>query len=413
MPDIQKKKRKAMSIQDTANLPPITDEMIGRPKRRDTYSGPRKAAGATAASRNAARAAGKSGSTYVNTIDGYGYSAGSKAGKASGGSGFESMSAARGRAKSGSAGGKGSIHIGGYKVPFHAAGILDYAWIPYCVVLALCLMTSMIVAGRRMSTTGGYYIPRNMISFSGILNTIYDDYYSGGLGSKNPGGMEGQSAGGEAGDATGAEGIGDAAAEGGDASGTDAGGQNVSALPNSTTGATMALDDGTAYGTYATAASHEEVVQQLSEALAAGDSGYVGRKLAYADEASGQLIGYPQSVVEHFTLYMSLNADKRQSFINEISGESFAGDYNGAHIVKLPLIKFTVNMGYDDTKLVISGFSEQTLNAGQSATVQPLLPCMYTIAVSTSGGSQSSEVEANMNEGNLQINIGVSDQQAQ
>lgn len=406
MPDIQKKKRRAMSIQDTANLPPITDDMMSKPKRRDTYSGPRRVAGATAASRNAARAVGRSGSTYVNTIDGYGYSGGLRDNK---GSGFESMSAARRRAKGGSKGSKG---LGGYAVPFHAAGILDYAWIPYCVVLGLCLMTSMIVAGRRMSSTGGYYIPRQMFTASGILNTIYDDYYSGGLGSKSNGvtGIPGSSSDGEGNQTSGENTEGTDGAVG---DGSESGGGNITALPNSTTGATMALDDGSAYGSYTTATSHEEVVQQLAEALAANDSGFVGRKLSYADEASGQLIGYPQSVVEYFTLYMSLNADKRQNFINEISGDSFSGDYNGAKLVKLPLIKFTVNMGYDDTKLSITGFSDQMLNAGQSATVSPLLPCMYTISVATSGGSQSSEVEANMNEGNLQINIGVSDKQAQ
>lgn len=399
MPDV-KKRRKAMSIQDTANGVGLEERTA--PRRKSSYSGPKKMPGATAASRNAGRAAGvgsmfqrgsggssksvgagQKGSTYVNTVDGYGYAP------------LSSQGANRQSAKS-----KAGAHV----QPFRVGSIMDYAWIPYTVVLSLCLMVSLIVYSKNAYSMNGIYVPRHLFTHSGILNSIYDEYFSGGLGSKYTGPSASQAAGavgeGEIGTTTGEI---PGAAEGGE-------GQESGVLPNSTTGATMALDDGSVYGTYTNATTHEEVVTQLSQALAAGDSGYVGRKLAYSDENSSALIGYPQSVVEHFTEYMASNADKRETFINEISGESYATDFNGAQIIKLPLLKFTVNMGYDDTTLSISGFSDQVLNSGQSATVSPLLPCMYTISVTTSGGSQSSEVEANMNEGNLQINIGVTDQ---
>ena len=402
MPDI-KKKRKAMSIQDTANGVGLDDSRTVA-RRRSSYSGPKKAPGSTAASRNAGRAAGSGsmfsknkadspksvkagqrGSTYVNTVDGYGYAPMTPV----------SDKARAGRAKS----------SGGYVAPSHAEGIMDYAWIPYMVILAICLTASLIVYSRNAYTMNGIYVPRQLFTHSGILNTIYDEYFSGGLGMNYTGTDD---AAGAITDAGTEEGVG--TTTGTIPGSADAAGTDSTALPNSTTGATMALDDGSVYGTYTNATTHEEVVEQLSQALSAGDSGFVGRKLAYTDEGSGQLIGYPQSVVEHFTEYMSANAEKKESFISEISGEDYAADYNGAQVIKLPLIKFTVNMGYDDTTLSISGFSDQVLNSGQSATVSPLLPCMYTISVTTSGGSQSSEVEANMNEGNLQINIGVTDQ---
>ena len=105
---------------------------------------------------------------------------------------------------------------------------------------------------------------------------------------------------------------------------------------------------------------------------------------------------------------MSENADKRAAFLEEIKDESqFSAKNGSAYIVKLPLLQFTINMGYDGTTISISGFSDQQMDSGQSAIVSPLLPCMYTIHAETAKGSQTSEVECNMNEGNLKINIGV------
>ena len=381
MPELQKKKRKAMSIQDTAN---------GNTGRIDVPRGMPQAKGAL-------HHAKKPKTSYVNTIDGYGYSGSSASG--------------------GQSPTKNPKPIGGYKAPAAARGIMDYAWIVYCLVMAVCLSVSLVVYNKNVGSKPGYSYPVNLISVNGIVNTIFDDYHNGGLGSSytasNVSNMEGL----EGGEGDAISGSGNALNAGTDGSASssltpDAGEVTnpiSNNLPNSTTGATMALDEGEGYGDYPNATVYSDVVSQIDFALSSGDSGFVGRKLAYEDE-SGNLIGYPQSVVEHFTQYMASNEAKRQAFIQEIGGDSYAAKNKDAILVRLPLLKFTVNMGYDNTTLSISGFSDQVLNANQSAVVQPLLPCMYTVSVATNGGSQSSEIEANMKEGNLQINIGVTNQ---
>lgn len=397
MPDINKKKRKAMSIRDTANLPTITDDMLDRGPRRSGYQGPRKSSGANTVSRNSNMSSTSSNRSSGASFGGLNMHVNKPSRQARADGGYQKSS-------------------GGYAVPARIGGLTEYAWIVYIAVLAFCLMITLIIAGRGMSNGKGYYIPKGMLTSYGILNTIYDDYQSGKLTAKVP-----KSDGNDGADVTNAEGeIGDTSAEGeldaaseGTEAGTVQGTVGNTGAPNSMTGATMALDDGSAYGEYPIVATHEELIAQLSTALETNDYGFIGRKLSYPDENSGQLMGYPQSVIEYFTYYMSLNADKRANFISEISKEEYGTDYNGAKIIKLPLLKFTVNMGYDNTKIAITGFADQVLNAGQSATVAPLLPCMYTITVTTPGGTQSSQVEANMNEGNLQINIGVTDKGAQ
>jgi len=282
-----------------------------------------------------------------------------------------------------------------------SGGILDYAWIAYCVILAIGLTSATIAYTAGSGRGDGIYYPNNVITISGVVKDIFADYRNGGLGSgynaASAGSQEAGASSGEAPDNT----------ENGD---TNAllGETATVTTPNSTTGATMALDTGSAQGSYSSATSHEELLTQLDKALAANEPDFVGTKLAYEDAQSGALIGYPQSVVEHFTKYMSDNSDKRAAFIEQIKdpGE-YSAKNEAAYIVKLPLLQFTINMGYDGTTISISGFSDQQMDSGQSAVVSPLLPCMYTIHAQTAKGSQTSEVECNMNEGNLKINIGV------
>lgn len=299
----------------------------------------------------------------------------------------------------------------GMSASFHkSGGILDYAWIAYVLVLVLALAAAIIAYTLGSRSTGGIYYPHNIPTISGVVKDIFMDYRDGGLGSKyNSGGGAANSATAQSGQAgepgqTGAEGQqGDNSALLGETA--------ASSAPNSTTGATMVLDVGSAYGNYQSATSHEELLTQLDQALSAGDVGFVGMKLAYEDAESKTLIGYPESVVEHFTKYMADNPDKRAIFLGEIKDESqFSAKNGSAYIVKLPLLQFTINMGHDDTTISISGFSDQHMDSGQSAVVSPLLPCMYTIHAQTAaGGQQTSDVEADINEGNLKINIGVTD----
>ncbi|MCR5686975.1 MAG: hypothetical protein K6G58_03035 [Lachnospiraceae bacterium] len=279
-----------------------------------------------------------------------------------------------------------------------SGGILDYAWIAYCLVLAIGLTTALVAYGKGGSAGEGIYYPTNVFTITGVVKDIYSDYYNGGLGTAYAAAPAKNTA-----DAVGTE-------TSDDPNNTLLGETVESTVPNSTTGATMTLDVGSSYGSYSNAASHEELLEQLDKAMAANDFEFVGMKLAYEDDETKTLIGYPQSVVEHFTKYMADNPDKRANFLAEVKdGSTFSVKNGSAYLLKLPLLQFTINMGYDGTTISISGFSDQTMDSGQSAVVSPLLPCMYTIHAETAKGSQTSEVECNMNEGNLKINIGVTD----
>ena len=64
-------------------------------------------------------------------------------------------------------------------------------------------------------------------------------------------------------------------------------------------------------------------------------------------------------------------------------------------------------MGYDNTTVSIPGFNEQVVNAGQSADIAPLLPCMYTLTISNPDWNDvvTRDIEANINESTISINI--------
>ncbi len=306
---------------------------------------------------------------------------------------------------------------GGYSAPQpgsiagrRSGGILDYAWIAYSGILAIALLTSILTYSFAGSgNKGGIYYPTNVFTISGVAKDIVEEYKRGGLGS----GFNRQGATGAPASTADAVNAANAQAGQNEAAPEDdnsalLGESATTAAPNSTTGATMALDVGSSYGSFAMAQSHEQLLEQLDQALAAKETDFVGMKLCYEDPETKTLIGYPQSVVEHFTQYMSDNPDKRATFLAEVKdGGEYSAKNGSAFLLKLPLLQFTINMGYDGTTISISGFSDQNMDAGQSAVVSPLLPCMYTIHAETAKGSQTSEVECNMNEGNLKINIGV------
>ena len=172
------------------------------------------------------------------------------------------------------------------------------------------------------------------------------------------------------------------------------------------TGASMILDGGQGLSGYDAATSHAELVTQLESALAANDYAFVGMKLAYKDDY-GDLTGYPQSVVSYFTEYMSTNADKRSEFIAKIKDESFSATNDSAYIVVLPVIRFTVNMAYDETTVSVPGFGDQVVNAGQSAVIKPLLPCMYSVTLSNAQWSApvTKEIETNLDELSYSLSV--------
>ncbi len=159
-------------------------------------------------------------------------------------------------------------------------------------------------------------------------------------------------------------------------------------------------------GNYGQAESYKELLDQLQKAIASGDSAFVASKMAYEDEG-GTLKAFPQTVVDHFVSYMSTNTDKLSSLMTDLSSDKYSGQNNGEFIVKLPYIKFVVNMGYDNTTVAIPGFSEQVVNAGQSADIAPLMPCMYTLTISNPDWNDvvTRDIEANINESTISINI--------
>lgn len=285
-------------------------------------------------------------------------------------------------------------------------GIVDYAWIAFAGVLLACLIASVSIYSVKSSSREGIYYPTRIPTVGGIVKEIVEEYKQGGLGSNYAKKQSESSVADSTADSTsaGSDELGEASSGNESMLGEST---STASAPNSTTGATMAIDTGSAYGDYKSATSYDELLEQLDKALSANNFSFVGAKLAYQGD-SGDLIGYPQSVVEHFTQYMFDNPSKKEAFLAEIKDtDTYMAKNASAFVVKLPLLQFTINMGYDGTTVSVSGFSEQVMDSGQSAVVSPLLPCMYTISVSTSGGSQTSDVECNMNEGNLQVNIGV------
>ena len=171
-------------------------------------------------------------------------------------------------------------------------------------------------------------------------------------------------------------------------------------------GASMLLDQGGGASGYENAASHEELVTQIDTALSASDYSFVGMKLAYKDDY-GDLQGYPQSVVSYFTDYMAQNAEKRAEFISKIRDESYSGKNDSAFIIVLPVIRFTVNMAYDNTTVSVPGFGDQIVNSGQSAVIKPLLPCMYSVTLSNDQWSApvTKEIETNLDELSYSLSV--------
>ena len=283
-----------------------------------------------------------------------------------------------------------------------SGGIMDYAWVAFSAVILLCVVSAISIYSIKGTSHDGIYYPTRVPTIGGIVKDIMEEYYMGGLGSKHA--AQGAQKADEMLENT-ENAQSDAAEPNQDMLGNQ---QDSATTPNTTVGATMALDTGGDYGDYKSALSYEELLSQIDKALSANDFGFVGTKLSYTEEEGGPLIGYPQSVVEHFTQYMFDNPSKKESFLAEIKdADTFMAKNASAFVVKLPRVQFTVNMGYDDATLSISGFTDTQMNSGEKAVVSPLLPCMYTIHVSTPGGSKTSEVECDMSEGDLAVNIGV------
>lgn len=290
---------------------------------------------------------------------------------------------------------------GSYEAQSYSSGGMDQiAGVIFAILLCVCLLVSILAykGGHRKSQ---YHYPLEVVTMSGVLTDIYEaklgnpsSSYSGDTGSALPGTTDSDMTGDNA-----------------SAFATDANAATPTPVTPATgiSGAAMLLDVGGGVDGYTEATSYSELLTQLDGALTAGDTAFVGSKIGYTDDATGSIMGFPQSVVEHFTSFMAGNTDKKESFLASIQdADKFSGMSGTAYVVNLPLIKYKVTTDYDATAFTFSGFSEQTINANQEATVSPMLPCMYTVRATCPSWAQPIEgqLEATFGE-NLEVNFGT------
>ncbi len=274
-----------------------------------------------------------------------------------------------------------------YEAPSLSGGLGQSAGVIYCVLLGLCLMAALLNY-RSVHKNSAYHYPIHVVTVSGVLSDIYGGQSETASVPQTPTAAEGE--------------------EGVTPAPTPVPMNDMITATEGVSGAAMLLDAGGGVDGYSEAATYSELLTQLDGALSAGDVTFVGSKIGYTDDATGSHLGYPQSVVEHFVSYMAANSDKRQLFMDMIGDDSKYSATNGAAIiVALPLIKYAVTTSYDETTFSFSGFSEQTINSNQAASVQPMLPCMYYVKATCPSWAQPVEgnVEATFGE-NLQVNFG-------
>ncbi len=294
--------------------------------------------------------------------------------------------------------------------------ISSYVWMIYTGVLLICLIVSIIVylvgGGSSGSSSGSskkldsklmnLYDELNSITTSeGIVKDLVSGYVTG----DGYSGSKDEVVGTSTSTIVGATSADQVQTTNPDGTIATTNGPDVESGVTSS-GIPMVLDSGNGMEGYTSATSHSELVTQLESALSSGDTAFVGSKLSYKDDY-GELTGYPESVVEHFTSYMASNAEKRADFIKNITSESHSATNGSAYIAVLQPIQFVVNMGYDETTVSVEGFGDQVVNNGQQAIIKPLLPCMYTVTMTNSawGAPVVREVEANMSEQTLNLNV--------
>lgn len=282
-------------------------------------------------------------------------------------------------------------------------GLLDdVGYIIFSGLLAICIIATLVASGLKPRKSN-YSYPLNIFSMTGVINRIHESKMGISTTKDNSALTLGSSETTES-SVTDSENkkIVEVASE------SDLNKLGDDELPST-------LDDGTMqFDGYSKASTHEELVNQLEEALAANDFEFVASKLAYESE-SGNTASFPLSVVKHFCEYMAGNSDKRAAFITAMKKDEYAGKNGSAEIIMLPLVKFIIKLDdntdkqyFDNTVISVSGFSEQLANANQNATIYPLLPCFYDVTMSNNAwpSSKTKQIEATLGEGNLEITVG-------
>ena len=283
---------------------------------------------------------------------------------------------------------------GSYETAEFSGGIDSLAGVIFVALMATCVLVSIIFYTTGAGRKTGYY-PLDVVTINGVLN----DAYAGRPGAPSESDLPTAPSSASAA----------AANPAGTAASTESTEPVAQTAATGITGAAMLLDAGGGVEGYPEATSYAELLTQLEGALESGDANFIGSKIGYTDDSTGSALGFPQSVVEHFAQYMAENPDKRQGFMDTIRDDAkFAGMNGTAHIVNLPMIRYRVTTDYDETTFRFSGFSEQTINANQEATVAPLLPCMYTVTAKCPSWAQPIEgqLEASFGE-NLEVNFGT------
>lgn len=280
----------------------------------------------------------------------------------------------------------------GYETAEFSGGIDSIAGVIFTGLLCICLLVAILFHTSGAGNRSGYY-PLDIFTINGVLNDAYAglpgapvDTVASAPSGTTPSASTDPSAGVSTPTAQATPTV---AATGG-------------------TGAAVLLDAGGGVDGYTEAETYAELLTQLETALAEGDVNFIGSKIGYTDDSTGSILGFPQSVVEHFASFMASNDEKRQAFLDTIKDDTkYAGMNGTAHIVNLPMIRYKVTSDYDDTTFSFSGFSEQTINANQEATVSPMLPCMYTVTATCPSWEQPIEgqLEATFGE-NLEVNFG-------
>lgn len=284
------------------------------------------------------------------------------------------------------------------------SGLLDdVGYIIFTGLLAVCIIATLVVSGLK-PRKNNYSYPLNIFSMTGVINRIHESKM-GISNTKDNSALtivESEEVSTDTDSDSGNKKIVELASE------SDLNKLGDEELPST-------LDDGTMQFTgYSKASTHEELVEQLDQALSAGDVDFVSAKLAYENE-KGMIASYPFSVVKHFCEYMAGNSDKRAAFITAMKKDEYAGKNGSAEVIMLPLVKFIIKLDdnsdkqyFNNTVISVSGFSEQLASANQNATIYPLLPCFYDVTMSNNAwpSSKTQQIEATLGEGNLEITVG-------
>ncbi len=148
---------------------------------------------------------------------------------------------------------------------------------------------------------------------------------------------------------------------------------SATAAPTALTGTTS---------TYPEATSHEELLTQIDNALSLGDKAFITNKLLCKD-ASGNFSGYSVEAIDAFVAYMSGNPEKRSAFITSVAdAATYSTVTQDVYYLTLPKIVATIEIGYADTTVSMTSFTDNVVDGVTPLELGPLLPMDYVFSIS-------------------------------